>query len=356
MQHALYIPAARGTSVDRTGRARVLERHCSARVRPAWPMGAAARKPLSIAAHGHAHARKSKWGQITPHFILLVLAAEAAGGALGTMPDPAQLPSMPVFSATPSLATGLDLLAAAVTAPQTEGGSRTPGQLTPPVTLAGPYNPAASQPPKVVRKILNLEFVEMSELTADIWVDEPLSTDTGHPARRTPAKPSVTDIKMWLALMAVLLVTRFPEKGPELWAYQTTILRAAHNYEGSNWVAYDRQFRRDKLARKDLNWSSPNVRLYNEAFTGRAKTIPRCPHCLCEDHAGANCPDNPNPPVLGWFPSQFPQPIQPLVAQPHSAGQRSEVCRNFNENRCRCARCRFQHICMDCIGPHPALW
>ena len=130
MQHALYIPATRGTSVDRTGRARVLERHCSARVRPAWPMGAAARKPLSIAAHGHAHARKSKWGQITPHFILVVLAAEAAGGALGTMPDPAQLPSMPVFSVTPSLATGLDLLGAAVTAPQTEGGSRTPGQLT----------------------------------------------------------------------------------------------------------------------------------------------------------------------------------------------------------------------------------
>ena len=321
--------------------------------------GAAGRKPLSIAAHGHAHAHKSNWGQITPHFILLVLAAEAAGGPLRTMPDPAQLLSMPVFSATPSPATGLDLLAAAATAPQTEDGSRTPGQLTLPVTSAGPYNPAASLPPKVVRKILNLEFVEMSELTADIWVDEPLSTDTGHPASCTLAKPPVTDIKVWLecfAHMAALLVTCFPEKGPELWAYQTTILRVAHNYEGSNWVVYDRQFRRDKLARKDLNWSSPNARLYNEAFTGRAKTIPRCPHCLCEDHAGANCPHNPNPPVLGWFPSQFPQPIQPLVAQPHSASQRSEVCRNFNEHRCRFARCRFQHICTDCSGPHPALW
>ena len=42
-------------------------------------------------------------------------------------------------------------------------------------------------------------------------------------------------IKMWLecyARMASVLVTRFPEKAPELWAYQSTILKAAHNYEG----------------------------------------------------------------------------------------------------------------------------
>ena len=119
---------------------------------------------------------------------------------------------------------------------------------------AGPYNPAAALPPSV-KKILDLEFVEMAELRADIWVEEP-PPDTGLTPRRTTAKPPVTDIKVWLecySRMAALLVTRFPDKGPELWAYQTTILRAAHNYEGSNWVAYDRQFRRDMLARKDLN-------------------------------------------------------------------------------------------------------
>ena len=151
----------------------------------------------------------------------------------------------------------------------------------------GPYNPAASLPPKVVKKILDLEFVKMSELKADRWVEDPSASEAGLVARRQTGKPPVVDIKMWLecyARMAALLVTRFPEKGPELWAYQTTILRAAHNYEGATWVAYDRQYRRDMLAKKDLNWSTPNTRLYNEAFTGRAKIIPRCPHCLCEDH------------------------------------------------------------------------
>ena len=101
--------------------------------------------------------------------------------------------------------------------------------------------------------------------------------------------------------MAAVLATRFPEKAAELWAYQTTILHAAHAYEGSNWVAYDRLYRQEMLAKKDLNWSVPNPRLYSEAFTGRAKRHPQCPHCLSEDHMGAGCPHNPNPPFMGWF-------------------------------------------------------
>ena len=74
------------------------------------------------------------------------------------------------------------------------------------------------------------------------------------------------------------MTSRFPEKAAELWAYQTTILHAAHAYEGANWVAYDRLYRREMLAKKDLNWSVPNARLYSEAFTGRAKRHLPCPH------------------------------------------------------------------------------
>ena len=102
-----------------------------------------------------------------------------------------------------------------------------------------------------------------------------------------------------------------PRKGAELWAYQTTILRAAQNYEGATWVAYDRQYHRDMLSRKYLNWSAPNAHLYNEAFTGRANVVPRCPHSLCEDHSGANCPHNPNPMLVGWLPNPARRPLMP---------------------------------------------
>ena len=67
-----------------------------------------------------------------------------------------------------------------------------------------------------------------------------------------------------------------------MFVYQATIVRAEWNYEGQRWVTYDRQFRREALARKDLNWSvtDRDPRLYNEVFTDRARAIARCSFCL----------------------------------------------------------------------------
>ena len=83
---------------------------------------------------------------------------------------------------------------------------------------------------------------------------------------------------------------------------------------GSAGSHYDWQFRREALARKDLNWSVPDACLYNEAFTGRACAIPRCSFCLQDDHIVATCPRNPNRAVLGWL----PEPLQWPPQQPRS--------------------------------------
>ena len=273
------------------------------------------------------------------------------------MPNPADLPSLPSF--TPSggpATTPLDILAEAAlepTAPLTPDLSG----LGKALHSAGPYNPAATLPPKVVRKMVSLEFVEMSEMRADIWPDESVAPETIQSPRRA-GKPPVTSIRSWLECygrMAAVLSMRFPEKAAELWAYQTTILHAAHAYEGANWVAYDRLYRREMLAKKDLNWSVPNPRLYSEAFTGRAKRHPQCPHCLSEDHEGAGCPHNPNPSFMGWFQSAS-LPQGPLASPGQTRAPPPEklrdICRNYNGNRCRFTRCRFLHICAECSGPH----
>ena len=76
--------------------------------------------------------------------------------------------------------------------------------------------------------------------------------------------------------MAATLTTRFPEKAPELFAYQVQIVRAEKNYEPGRWVVCNHQFRREALARKDLNWSVMDTRLYSEAFIGRPRVIPYC--------------------------------------------------------------------------------
>ena len=47
--------------------------------------------------------------------------------------------------------------------------------------------------------------------------------------------------------MATILATRFPEKAPELLAYQAAIIRAERNYVGKQWVACDRQYQREAL-------------------------------------------------------------------------------------------------------------
>ena len=201
---------------------------------------------------------------------------------------------------------------------------------------AGEYtsSPSAGLPARLSRRIVELEFVEISELLPDSWQEEtqPLVVfDAQLNPRRLSRKAPVQDISLWIecfSRMAAVLVTRYPDKGPELWAYQASIVRAARNYEGLAWVAYDRQYRREALARKDLNWSATNSRLYNEAFTGRAKAIPRCCHCLSDSHTTAHCTLDA---TLGT----------PTQVHPNAGSSSGEICRSYNAGRCQHVRCRY---------------
>ena len=119
----------------------------------------------------------------------------------------------------------------------------------------------------------------MSELLPDLWQEDtqPLVVfDAQLNPCQLSRKAPVQGITLWIEFfsrMAAVLVTRYSDKGPELWAYQASIVPAARNYEGLAWVAYDRQYRREALARKDLILSATNSRLCNEAFMGRTKAI-----------------------------------------------------------------------------------
>ena len=263
---------------------------------------------------------------------------------------PPVLLAMPTFaSSNPRLSTGLDVLAAAAAAseqPNTQpagDGRGSSSNTLEAFNQAGPFNPVASLPTKLVKWILNLEFVDMSEVTVDD--DTPQAAGRPHPARLP-----VTSISQWLerfAMMAAIKVTRFPLKAPELFAYQALIVRAQRNYEGEHWVTYDRQFRREALARQDLNWSVPDSRLYQEAFTGRTRSLARCSYCLADDHTSAQCSRNPNrPQFLQWLPELWQCQPPPRAASPST-----EICRRFNEGRCKVSRCKYWHACSTCQGP-----
>ena len=168
----------------------------------------------------------------------------------------------------------------------------------PPLALSsrGPYNPVAVLPSKLAKRILELDSVEMAEIS----LDDPPSQGPGQPP--LPARPPVQDISVWMekySIMVALLASRFPEKAPKLFAYQASSIRAERNFDGRRWVTYDSCFRREALAQKGLDWSLPNARLYNEAFTGRAKAVSWCTFCLQEDHVAQHCPHSPNSPWPG---------------------------------------------------------
>ena len=197
----------------------------------------------------------------------------------------------------------------------------------------------------------------MAELRADsVPTDNPNTTRRpGKPPVKIPSHGS-SAMDAWQQCCPHASQRKLPKSGP-----QTTILHAAHAYEG---VAYNRLFRREMLAKKDLNWSrsripdstarplrgGPNATL--SASTASPRTTGR---------GGLGCPHNPNTPFLGWFqgtplPQEGPQSqLQSLSAPQLKPGGAQEVCWNFNGNQCQFTRCRYLHICSDSSGPHAAI-
>ena len=145
---------------------------------------------------------------------------------------PPILPSVPIFSTTaPRSSSALDVLAAAAAATDQPNPRQGMDLMLPPaeaLNQPGPFNPVAALPNKLVKRILNLDFVDMS-------VEDDSLHSTGRPH---PARLPITSISQWLerfSMMAAIIVTRLPLKAPELLAYQSLIVRAQRNYEGKHW-------------------------------------------------------------------------------------------------------------------------
>lgn len=250
--------------------------------------------------------------------------------------------TFPTFStnvATTSNTSALSVLASVATGELSKQETSTP-EIPQSLDLhtKGQFNPVSLLPPRTAKKILDLEFVEIS----DISLDNPPPTGPGQPP--LPPKQPIQDISCLVEkflLMAAVITSRFPEKVPELFSYQGS---AERNFDDRRRVSYNRCYCWEALTNKDLNWSVPNLRLYNEAFTGHARSIPQCSHCLQEDHTSWGCPRNPTRQWYPWPPQDTMALLNP-TRQPRQ--QSSECCRHS------ATTCRYLHKCLECWGPHP---
>ena len=201
-------------------------------------------------------------------------------------------------------------------------------------------------PPKLVGRILNLEFIDMSELIPESWKSMEEEASCCHQVKVSRRGP-VTDILLWVecyATLVAVLASRYPVKVPQMMAYQKTIVKAYKTYSGQGWVTYDTCYRRRAANTKSLDWDVMDFTLYNETFAGRAKVIPRCYHCSSEFHSSAECVQAPvqDKPQC----TSIKRPVQNVTP----------VCYDFNNdsrNKCKFKWCKFAHICTVCRGRHP---
>ena len=106
----------------------------------------------------------------------------------------------------------------------------------------------------------------MRELMPEMWWREEEEV-----ARSTLTWPQckvgpVTDILQWLSCYAAvvgMLSRAYPQMVPELMAYQATIIKCCHDFEGLAWAQYDQVYQRQAAQTKDLHWSWLNPNFYS---------------------------------------------------------------------------------------------
>ncbi len=200
----------------------------------------------------------------------------------------------------------------------TPSASMTTGMLPllPMATLTTHAPEALSLPAKLVKKIQDLEFVEMSELLTDSWRFQEDEAKCCH-QRKGQRRGPITDILIWVECYSSLVATlsqRYPDKTPHLMAYMKTIVKAQRTFVGEGWVTYDACYRRKAAAAKTLDWGIIDFTLYNETFTGRAKALARCRYCSSDLHPSHECRFAPTVPVSGGgLPNMDTPPFQQPV-------------------------------------------
>lgn len=82
--------------------------------------------------------------------------------------------------------------------------------------------------------------------------------------------------------MATILSTTIPDKALHFFTHLHTIVRAAHNFEGTAWATYDVVHRRKLANRGSLDWRVVNCTICSEAFMGRVRLILQCSYYLAD--------------------------------------------------------------------------
>ena len=202
---------------------------------------------------------------------------------------------------------------------------------------------------KLAQRICQWEYIDMAELLPEAQLFG--VTEDG---RQGDRKPTVTDILTWVQCFGIyisVLTPCYPEAIPELITYMIKIVGQAKRFRGKTWVLYDATFRRQAMASGNHQWSEVNGTLHASCYSGEAPSGLGYEICLAGSHTTRECSLRG---IEAGSTTQMPPPLTlqgPAWKQLPPSG---EVCRLWNENKCRFRMCRHTHVCRLCGGNHPA--
>ena len=100
-------------------------------------------------------------------------------------------------------------------------------------------------PAKLAERIVRWEYIEMSEMLPEFWMQTMLDEPDSKPAA-AHRRRQVTEIFTWIQCFCMYVSTLASkhQSMPELMAYIITITRVSQDFAGMAWVRYDAAFRR----------------------------------------------------------------------------------------------------------------
>ena len=172
-------------------------------------------------------------------------------------------------------------------------------------------------------------------------------------------KKLIPDLATWSQCFALFMATtamKQPKRIPDLLAYMATIAKASQKYRWPSWLVYDQNFRQQAAESGNCEWSKIDPSIYAQCFNGMAISDEGwCRHCHSIEHAAENCP------TRQWVDKGVRKRGWSLPAPPAKRGPTTTtneaICRKFNRygGDCKFGKaCKFQHICSQCKGDHPA--
>ena len=148
-------------------------------------------------------------------------------------------------------------------------------------------------PNKLVKRIQDDEFIDMSELTIDrLSMSSPDETSKPSHSKRRPVTSIIEWTQCFTNYIAILGQAQ-PERISDLLGYQHLILEAHLEYAGDGWAVYDRRFRQIAATRLGTPWARRDGDLWNMAFASSQRR-PYCQHCFGSTHSSEQCSGAPD--------------------------------------------------------------